>query len=365
MCSCDLSELGTLYPCQAAPLLCGQGWQQCQCLDDDCSSTVLSDCHALCWFFGPEGEPCEDLGTPVDELCNAHDDDCDDAVDEDLVRGCYTGPPETEGQGNCVGGEQQCLFGVWGQDVGDGFEPGLCPGEVLPAPKDYCNGIDEDCDGVVDAGTEMTATDIVLVIDWSGSMDQELNAVLGALLAFAQAYSDDTLLRWSLLIGPVGGDLNTEVLHRVQDLASFETFMGTMLSLESYPMNGMHEMLLDALWIILGGGLQDKSWSSIGGSTPTLQDFGLAWRDDANKVVIVWTDEMPQSQLEPAVTPTDLGALMAGVEELRTYTFTPLLEQGNWGPLATAGSGHWYELSSSTSQMFASLMDILDDAVCL
>jgi hypothetical protein len=52
---------------------------------------------------------------------------------------CYEDDGGTEGHGACRGGERQCHEGVLGP----------CLGQVLPAPES-CNGIDDDCDDVVD-----------------------------------------------------------------------------------------------------------------------------------------------------------------------------------------------------------------------
>ncbi len=78
---------------------------------------------------------------PTPETCNGIDDDCDDAVDEDLQRGCYPGPAGTSGVGRCRGGQQVCGDGVWG----------ACAGAVIPTDE-VCNGADDDCDGAIDEG---------------------------------------------------------------------------------------------------------------------------------------------------------------------------------------------------------------------
>lgn len=59
------------------------------------------------------------------------------------TRSCYTGPAGTAGVGICRAGTQTC------RADGSGF--GACIGEVLPRAE-QCNGLDDDCDGSVDEG---------------------------------------------------------------------------------------------------------------------------------------------------------------------------------------------------------------------
>ena len=60
------------------------------------------------------------------------------------VKECYTGPAGTRGKGVCAGGVMRCTE--------EGTFGGLCDGQVLPlaGPETECNGLDDNCDGVVD-----------------------------------------------------------------------------------------------------------------------------------------------------------------------------------------------------------------------
>ena len=79
------------------------------------------------------------------ETCNGADDDCDGTVDEMCncrttdSRPCYTGPSETRDVGVCHGGQRTCPGGAYTS----------CTGEVKPS-QEFCNGLDDDCDGTVD-----------------------------------------------------------------------------------------------------------------------------------------------------------------------------------------------------------------------
>ena len=68
---------------------------------------------------------------------------------------CYSGPPGTEGVGPCREGTATCVGGM---------EFGPCEDQVLPGDE-ICNGIDDDCDRVVDDGCPSGAINFVQPFD--------------------------------------------------------------------------------------------------------------------------------------------------------------------------------------------------------
>lgn len=158
--------------------------ETCNDIDDDCDGRL-------------DEAPADCTGCADNEICDGMDNDCDMLVDENLVRGCGTDV------GECTAGSESCMGGVWqgctatgpfteicdGVDndcdgVVDGFaqectdmpdppgnpgvgicQPGLqvcpsdgsgmfgmCIGEVQPQPNDFCDSLDNDCDGATDEG---------------------------------------------------------------------------------------------------------------------------------------------------------------------------------------------------------------------
>jgi hypothetical protein len=128
---------------------------------------------------------------PRQEECNGLDDDCDGIVDNNLPEQlCYTGLPETRGVGICHGGIQRCVAGRY-----------VCEFEQTPMAFDCTNGLDNDCDGHIDHEDERDI-DVVLFVDWSGSMIRTLGDVQGSLLQFVDILRESRRVRIATVAFP-------------------------------------------------------------------------------------------------------------------------------------------------------------------
>ena len=377
-CLCMLQDVGSLFPCKEPPLLCGQGYKTCECLDPGCLEIVTTECFSAChWLIDPPGSDpdCDSLvGMPLqEEECNNFDDNCNQLIDEDLFAGCYSGPEGTLGFGICEPGLVTCLAGVWGgYDDQDNFFAGMCMDEVVPQDEE-CNGLDDDCDGIIDWGEEVPDTDILFIVDWSGSMGDEINAVLTALNQFAGHYSLQDKLQWGLIVGPrnAPGD-HLERLFLISDISPFPNFLADFAGLGNQGMNTGNEMLLDALYLSLQNisgnapvDLASATWSGFGvaESMPPKDQFNLSWRPGAARVVIVFTDEVQQTYLNPPTTVEQVIATGQSTPQLKIYTFSTH-DMWMWDEISTACGGSHYPLSNNSLEMYNYLMEILDE-ICM
>lgn len=372
-CECTPDQVGVLIPCTEQPLRCGVGFKTCECLDIDCTVLTMGECRALCSHLPEVPEDCDPVfGQPSPiEVCNNFDEDCDENIDENLTQACYTGPRDTLGVGICAPGEQTCQEGRWGAALPNrDWALDVCAGEVVPQ-LEICNGADDDCDGEVDYGEEMRPTDILLVIDTSGSMDAEIRAVTSALSRFGQHFAAEDIIHWGLILGPIrvphpefeGSQL--EILRLVSNISPFEQFFNAFIAINPNDIHGGMEMLMDAVMLSLRNlaplqvELDNREWRPGVTSEPTKENFVINWRANADRIIIVFSDEDEQSYMNPEFHRNDVEAALVAAPNTKLYTFA--LAFYGWDELAVSSGGENFNLTNNSEEMYNNLMSILDD----
>jgi len=176
---------------------------------------------------------------------------------------CYPGPRETIGVGVCRYGVLKCLDNrLW------------CDGAITPKGE-VCDlsGHDEDCDGLVNEDwPHATQVDIVFAVDMSGSMIAYLPSIESAIDASLDMLAVQYDLRAALAIFPARS------IPRVDLRVPLSVDFAAIKQADLLQVSGGSEPSLDAI-------------------VEAVRDY--PWRQDSLHVVVVFTDESPQSYTRP------------------------------------------------------------------
>ncbi len=151
----------------------------CNGLDDDCDGLIDENLGTV-WYADADGDgygdpavsqtactapngyvsdntDCNDGNSAVHpgaaEVCNGLDDDCDGQTDEGVQITFYA-DADGDGYGNAAVSQQSCIapegYVSDNTDCNDGNSA------VHPGAAEVCNGLDDDCDGQIDEGVQIT-----------------------------------------------------------------------------------------------------------------------------------------------------------------------------------------------------------------
>ena len=170
--------------------------EYCNGIDDDCDSTIDEDTavDATTWYADSDGDGYGDAATSdtecsapsgyvadntdcddtvattypgADEYCNGVDDDCDTDIDEDTAVDAveWYADSDGDGYGDATVTDTECS--APSGFVADDTDCDDARAATYPGADEYCNGIDDDCDTVVDEDDALDA------VEWYRDADED------------------------------------------------------------------------------------------------------------------------------------------------------------------------------------------------
>ena len=188
------------------------GTETCNGSDDDCDGTIDNGFEMTTYYRDADGDlrgdalsplvsclppagyvantfDCDDTDTDIHsempELCDEKDNDCNGLVDDDVATYWFYRDVDGDEVGDASDAVEAC-----DRPSGYVIDPGDCDdtdSTVYPGAWEHCNGVDDDCSGVIDDGLAFTTFYADMDGDGFGDIDTTVEAC-----AVPEGYTSDS-----------------------------------------------------------------------------------------------------------------------------------------------------------------------------
>ena len=264
--------------------------------------------------------------------CDGLDNDCDGFVDNVFYNEfCFDDEFWKATNGICRPGLYQCVN-----------KQKTCVGQVLPE-EEFCNGIDMDCNGVIDDGVDAFVSDhdIVYIIDTSGSMCGYIDAIKTSLEYYTRTFQDKTNVKFAIIDVALWNWQSIPYIEMVSDFNDIESTINA-ISILGCLGSGV-EPTIDAL-------------NHVCDINSNL--LNLSFRENSNKIILLFGDEPFASVSNPEVLLEEAYNTCVS-NNFKVYTWT--YHQQDY-ILAPETGGESFKLTSNPYQLIEDFSIIITDS---
>lgn len=314
----------------------------------------------------------ETINPSIIEICDNVDNDCNELIDDlsymtsdtSKWEKCYDGDEELLWNGACKEGHKECFSGKE-----------FCMNQILPS-QEICDFVDNDCNGIINDGLDNTnrAYDIVLVIDKSGSMQASIDINKAAARSWARSFPQEEYKFALVAVAETSvptiisdkclQDCVQRTCNCAQNDTSCQDGCRNSCTIVCDTDIALLTNFTDSMTFSNILGQQDADGSGSENTYDVLKYIAdgklqLSWRQNAIKIVVMFTDEEAQSVEDN--TESEIESFCVN-NNLITYFFIKHQYVFYFDDIAYGSGGNVYNVDDWENEILENLNEIIAGA---